>query len=166
MSHAIKHRKNAKDEFYTPEAVAKMHIGLIPTAGKDDFWFDPFYGKGAYYNNFPTTFKNWSEIALGSDFFDCTLKPTIICSNPPYSILDEVFQKSVELAPRVISYLLLHGAMTPKRMEFFRENGYGLVSIYTTKVFQWYGMSEAYTFVKGADWNHCRIVFDRIVHRV
>jgi len=168
VSHNIKHRKNPKDVFYTPLAVAKTHIGMI-NGQKDDVWYDPFFGQGAYYNQFsaPTGRKTWSEIALDRDFFTYSYgKIDVICSNPPYSMLDEVLARSVAFQPRVISYLLLHGAMTPKRMEYMKKAGYGLTSIYTTKVFKWYGFAEAYTFEKGASWDMCRIVFDRIVHRL
>ena len=51
-----------------------------------------------------------------------------------------------------------------KRMELIKARGYGLTSIYTCKVFKWYGMAEAYTFEYGSDWEHCKIIFDRIVH--
>jgi hypothetical protein len=66
----------------------------------------------------------------------------------------------------VISLLLTYGALTPKRMEFMKSKGYGLTNIYTTKVFAWYGMTQAYTFTKGDDWNNCKIVFDRVVHKL
>jgi len=170
VSHAIKHRKTAKDVFYTPEAVVKNQISLIESKPGDK-WFDPFYGKGVYYKNFPTDNKDFTEIAMGKDFFDYCVPADqqnidIICSNPPYSILDKVFERTVQFQPRVISYLLLHGAMTPKRMQFFTDAGYGLSSIYTTKVYAWYGMAEAYTFTRGHDWSNCKIRFDRIVHRL
>jgi len=168
VSHTIKHRKNPKDVFYTPPAVAKTHIAMI-NGQKDDVWFDPFYGTGIYFQNFPVPDirKCYTEIALGKDFFMYAAdKIDVICSNPPYSMLDEVLARSVAFQPRVISYLLLHGAMTPKRMEFMKKAGYGLTSIYTTKVFKWYGFAEAYTFEKGASWDTCKIVFDRIVHRL
>lgn len=163
ISHSIKERTVAKDVFYTPQAVAETHISLIPSID-DDVWLDPFRGKGIYYNHFPTESKEWCEISDGRDFFTYQGAPTVICSNPPYSILDKVFEKSIELKPRIISYLLLHGAMTPKRMELFNDAGYGLTGIYITKVYQWYGMTEAYVFEKGKA-NVAHITYDRIVHR-
>lgn len=163
ISHSIKHREVAKDVFYTPEAVAKKHISLIPSMDKD-IWLDPFRGKGIYYDHFPTESKEWCEITDGNDFFTYQGTPNVICSNPPYSLLDKVFQKSIELQPRVISYLLLYGAMTPRRMELFNEAGYGITGMYITKVYKWYGMTEAYTFEKGKP-NIATISYDRIVHR-
>lgn len=168
VSHSIKHRATAKDVFFTPEAVVKTQIQHVVDRGvrEEDIWLDPFKGGGVYYDNFPTEYKDYMEIAEGFDFFSYTSEVDIICSNPPYSMIDKVLEKSVSLKPRVISYLLLHGAMTPKRMEYMETAGYGLVSIYTCKVYKWYGMAEAYTFEKGADNDHCSIKYDRVVHRL
>lgn len=165
ISRAIKHRLVAKDVFYTPETVAKAHIATINT-NSADIWYDPFKGSGSYYNNFPTTNKLWSEIAENKDFFKFDDKVDIICSNPPYSMIDDVLVKCIELKPRIISFLFLHGAMTPKRMEFMKANNYGLISMYACKVYRWYGMAEAYTFELNKDFNHCKIQWDRIVHRL
>lgn len=165
ISHSIKHRTSPKDVFYTPLAVVKEQISHIEYQAEDT-WLDPFYGAGVYFNNFPNKENNqWTEIAMGRDFFAHEGTPDIICSNPPYSMIDRVLEKSVALRPRIISYLLLHGAMTPKRLQFMSDNGYTLTSIYTCKVFKWYGMAEAYTFTKHAP-NFCKIYWDRIVHRL
>ena len=151
VSHKIKHRAEPKDVVYTPLLVAQTHIKSID-AKPTDVWYDPFRGKGIYYDNFPTENKLWTEITDGEDFFQITVaEADIICSNPPYSCIDEVLKKSVELKPRIISYLLLEGKMTPKRMEFMNKNGYGLTGMYMCKVFLWYGMAVAYTFTKGSD---------------
>ena len=164
ISHTIKHRKEAKDVFYTPVDVAKTHILSIKTV-PEDIWFDPFRGKGAYYDNFPTQHKEWTEITEDRDFFTWQGKCDIICSNPPYSIMDKVLQKSVQLQPRVISYLLLEGKMTPKRIEYLNKNGYGMTGMYMCKVFSWYGMAVAYTFTKGAKNDCVNFLYDRVVHR-
>lgn len=165
ISHSIKHRESPKDIFYTPPGVVEAQISHIESL-PGDMWLDPFYGEGVYYSHFPTENKEWTEIVKGKDFFVYDGKPDIICSNPPYSMIDSVLAHSVALGPRVISYLLLHGAMTPKRMEYMKSAGYGLTAIYTCKVFKWYGMAEAYTFTKGANWSSCKIHYDRTVHRL
>jgi hypothetical protein len=184
VSHSIKSRKIPKDVFYTPKAVAQTHISLIPTTD-EEVWYDPFRGNGAYYNQFPAANpKEWCELLRDRNFFTPLeymartvsaddphvsipmRNPDVICSNPPFSILDRVLQHSIDLKPRIISYLLLHGAMTPKRMELLNRAGYGLVAIYTCKVYAWYGMAEAYVFERGKDNDSCRIRYDRIVHRL
>ena len=165
-SHKIKHRSEAKDVFYTPLSVVKKHISLI-TSSQEDVWYDPFAGKHIYLDNFPTTNKQYTEISEGKDFFTFDKKVDIICSNPPYSCIDAVLEKSVSLNPRVISYLLLEGKLTPKRMEYMNANGYSLSGMYMCKVFSWYGMAVAYTFTKMEKPNNiCSFEYDRIVHRI
>lgn len=163
-SHSIKHRATANDVVYTPTLVAQTHIKSID-AKPDDIWYDPFRGKGVYYDNFPTENKLWTELSEGEDFFEVEeANADVICSNPPYSCMDAVLKKSVELKPRVISYLLLEGKMTPKRIEYMNESGYGLTGMYMCKVFSWYGMAVAYTFTEGAE-NNAKVIYDRVVHR-
>ena len=165
ISHAIKERKEAKDVFYTPLSVVKKHIESIETH-PGDRWFDPFAGKHIYYDNFPTDLKDYTEITEGKDFFIYTEPVDVICTNPPYSILDLVLEHSVKLSPRVISYLLLEGKMTPKRIEYLNENGYSMTGMYMCKVYKWYGMTVAYTFTKDASQiNTVKFIYDRVVHR-
>jgi hypothetical protein len=166
ISHNIKHRTTPKDVFYTPELVVKTHIQSI-SSQDSDIWLDPFAGKKIYYDNFPTSLKDYCEIEEGTDFFEYTppYQIDVICSNPPYSNLDDVLKKSVELNPRVISYLLLEGKMTPKRIEYMNHNGYTLSGMYMCKVYKWYGMAVAYTFTKGVVDNKVDFIFDRIVHK-
>jgi hypothetical protein len=170
-SHSIKNRNVAKDVFYTPEAVAKTHIEQVAKQSLADYnWLDPFAGKKIYYNNFPpaggdkSKQNDWTEIADGKDFFEYDQKVDVICSNPPYSIIDKVIEKSIELDPQIISYLLLEGKLTPKRLERLNSAGYGLTGIYICKVFKWYGMATAYTFTKDKP-NQAEVIYDRIVHR-
>jgi hypothetical protein len=165
ISHSIKHRDVAKDVFYTPLAVATTHINSIATLPTDR-WLDPFYGEGIYYDNFPVPKeqRDFTEISKGLDFFVYDKPVDVICSNPPYSIMDAVIKKSIELKPRVISYLLLEGKLTPKRLEVLNQAGYGLTGMYMCKVYKWYGMAVAYTFTQGSE-NNIKMIYDRIVHR-
>ena len=67
----------------------------------------------------------------------------MICSNPPYSCIDKVLEKSVELKPKVISYLLGINGLTTKRIEFMETHGYYITKIHMCKVYKWFGMSIA-----------------------
>jgi hypothetical protein len=163
-SHAIKQRQTPKDVFYTPLKVVQTHIASIE-ALSGERWFDPFAGKKIYYNNFPTENKDWAEITDGKDFFDLTEAGDIICSNPPYSCIDDVLKKTISLSPRIFSYLLLEGKMTPKRLEYINAAGYGLTGMYMCKVWSWYGLTIAYTFTKGSP-NIIKMIYDRIIHRI
>ena len=55
-------------------------------------WYDHFKGTGNYYNQFPNVKKYWSEIIDGRDFFKTKGKVNVLCSNPPYSILNKVLE--------------------------------------------------------------------------
>ena len=140
ISHNIKARKNANDVFITPPQLAKNHIDMIEYK-TDDIWYDPFKNNGSYYNQFPNENKKWSEILDDKDFFEFNEKVDIICSNPPYSMIDKVLEKSVELKPHTISYLIGVNNLTAKRIEYMENNGYYITKIHMCKVFKWYGMS-------------------------
>jgi hypothetical protein len=163
IGHSIKSRSKANDVFYTPSNVVKVHLNLIDHT-PDDKWFDPFFGAGAYYNAFPTSNKSWTEITLNKDFFQYTEPCDIIASNPPYSMIDKVLEKSVQLNPRVISYLIGLHNLTTKRIEYMNTKGYYLKTLHMLKIYEWYGMSCIVVFDKSCNKN-C-ISFDRTVYRM
>lgn len=142
-SHNIIKREIPNDIFITPLKLAKFHIDMIDYK-EDDIWYDPFKNDGSYYNQFPHENKKWSkwsEILDGKDFFDFDDKVDIICSNPPYSMINKVLEKSVELNPRIISYLIGINNLTPRRIEYMENNGYFISKIHLCKVYKWYGMT-------------------------
>jgi len=153
-SHLIKNRKEAKDIFITPRALAKMHIDLIPTEGYlNCLWLDPCANSNVYYDQFPTETKDRCEILEGSDFLKIDANKykenkLVICSNPPYSILDDWFKKTIELKPQCFSYLIGIGNLTARRMEWCEKANYGLTKMKMLKVKSWYGMSVLVVFEK------------------
>lgn len=161
ISHDIKHRTKSNDIFYTPLPLSKFQIDKI-SFNPNDKWLDPFFGQGSYFNQFPTDHKDWTEIEKEKDFFDYNEPCDIICSNPPYSMIDKVLSKSVSLNPRIISYLINSNNLTAKRIEFMNDNGYGLTYLHLTKVFKWYGMSYIVQFEKDKP---NVISFDRTIWR-
>ena len=156
----IKKRENPNDIFITPLGLAKLHIDSIK-ANKNEIWFDPFRNNGAYYNQFPTENKKWTEILDGKDFFLFNEHIDILCSNPPYSIIDKVLDKCIELQPRVISFLIGFFNLTTKRIEKMEKAGYIIKYFHLTKVYKWFGMSVIVNWEKSND-NSC-INYDRII---
>ena len=139
-SHQIKKRDNANDVFITPLELAKKAIDMVDY--QENFvWYDPFKNSGSYYNQFPTNNKDYCEILEEKDFFEYKGHVDIICSNPPYSILDEWLTKSIELKPSTINYLIGINNLTARRIEMLNKAGYGLTKIHMCKVWKWYGMS-------------------------
>ena len=159
ISTSIKKREIPNDIFITPIQLAKINIDMIEY-NIEDIWYDPFKNNGSYYNQFPNDNKKWSEILENKDFFQFNEKIDIICSNPPYSIIDKVLEKSVELKPRVISYLIGINNLTPKRMEYMESKGYYITKLHICKVFKWYGMSVIVLWEKD---KKSIINFDRIL---
>ena len=167
ISHDIKKRENPNDKFYTPISLVKIHLDYIKEfVNENDIIYEPFLGTGNYFNLFENSFpKNtfeFTEIDLGLDFFKFNKKIDIIISNPPYSCIDKVLEKSVELQPHTISYLIGINNLTTKRIEYMNTNGYNLSKLHLTKVFKWYGMSAIVVFTKIK--NNC-ISYDRIIHK-
>jgi len=160
-SHKIKQRENPNDVFITPLKLAKYNIDMIEYK-YNDIWYDPFKNNGSYYNQFPNENKIWSEILEDKDFFTFDEKVDIICSNPPYSMIDKVLEKSVELNPRIISYLIGVNNLTAKRMEYMENNGYYITKIHMCKVFKWYGMSMIVVWEKD---KKPIMSYDRVVWR-
>ena len=167
ISLAIKKKTKPNDVFYTPDSLVDVHLKIMKEFVDDnDVIYDPFYGKGAYYNKFKEYFKNdcdYTEIELGSDFFTYDKEVDVIISNPPYSCIDKVLEKSVNLNPHTISYLIGHGNLTPRRIKYMNDKGYFLEKIFFTKVWLWFGFSMITVFTKKSSKN-C-IDFDRVIYK-
>jgi len=149
VAHKIKHRDKPKDVFITPEELAKKNIDMIDESYRNLVWYDPFKNSGSYYNQFPSDNKKWSEILENKDFFDFNEEVDVIVSNPPYSMIDKVLEKSVSLKPMIISYLLGINNLTAKRMEYMESQGYYITKLHMCKVFKWFGMSLIVVWEKG-----------------
>jgi type I restriction-modification system DNA methylase subunit len=165
-SDKIKKRTNANDKFYTPVELVKVHLEYVKDyVEEDDIILDPFFGTGNYFNSFKSVFEkntwDYTEIDLGLDFFKYDKKINVIVSNPPYSMIDKVLEKSVELKPHTISYLIGQHNLTNKRIEYMNANGYYLDKLFLTKIYKWYGMSIMVVFTTKSKKN-C-IDFDRKV---
>ena len=160
-SHNIRQREIPNDVFITPLKLAKYNIDMIEY-NEDEIWYDPFKNNGSYYNQFPNENKKWSEILEERDFFTFDEKVDIICSNPPYSMINKVLEKSVELKPRIISYLININNLTPKRLEYMENNGYYITKIHMCKVFKWYGMSMIVVWERD---KKAIVSFDRVIWR-
>tara|TARA_R110000823_G_scaffold138955_1_gene268565 strand:+ start:21 stop:545 length:525 start_codon:yes stop_codon:yes gene_type:complete len=167
ISHTIKGRTKPQDVFYTPKELALLHIEMIPDEYKTEgtTWLDPCSGKGVYFDNFPTTVeKDEVEITDGGDFLKYTKNNTVIIGNPPYSIIDEWFKKTIALEPKIFSYLILQHHITPRRLEIMENAGYTMTQLKFLKVWKWYGISTIVTFERDAV-PYTEITYDRKVYR-
>jgi hypothetical protein len=160
----IKQKKVPNDVFITPLPLAKKAIDMIDVI-QGEIWYDPFKNSGSYYNQFPDgNEKKYTEILENKDFFDFDEKVDVICSNPPYSMLDKVIEKSIALKPRVISYLIGVNNLTCRRIEMLEKAGYVMTQMHMCKVFKWFGMSFIVQFEKKKSADEKGVVgYDRIV---
>jgi len=116
MANKPKHSHSDRDRIFTPESVAKICIGKIPSSNEDS-WCDCCYGQGVFYNNFPTENKDFYEIDLGRDFLISTQKYDWIVTNIPFSKPKEFIFKMAENCVKGFGILCLANSMTATRIE-------------------------------------------------
>jgi len=146
----VRQRNEPRDCFYTPKSLVKIHLDIIrPYVKASDIILEPASGLNAYLDQLPREFPEcrvqWCEIALGRDFFEYTGEPDIIITNPPFSLLDRFIERSIQLRPRIISFVLNMYAVTPCRLRGFNDNGYFVVGYHMTRVNRWFGVSVILT---------------------
>jgi hypothetical protein len=143
----------ARDVFLTPEPLAKE---LIEThSNKPEYiWLDPFKNTGNFYNNYPkNNKKDWCEILDNKDFFQYKEQVDIISSNPPYSILDKVFQHCFKIAKHEVGLLIGINNLTAKRIEMANKAGFYIKYMKMFKVYNFFGMSIYVIFSRDVDKN-------------
>ena len=153
-SHKSRNRANPNDVFITPKLLAKKQIDMVMSSLQNDkhdneIWYDPFRNTGNYFYQFPEGNHHWSEILDGEDFFNFNKEVEIICSNPPYSCINQLLAKTVELKPKYISFLVGMGNVTPKRLEFLNTHGYCMGKLHMCNVTHFYGSSFIIQFKLG-----------------
>ena len=152
ISHKIKHREIANDEFFTPQELVKILLPLVPV-DEGEMIMDNAYGGGAWFDEMrsPKVYSN--------DFLIDKEKVDWYITNPPYSFLDEWLKKSCE-ARRGFAYLLGLHNLTPKRIEMCERLKFGITKIHLCKVFKWYGISAFIVWEKN---KKSIINYDRVV---
>ena len=136
-------------------------------------WLDNSCNTGVYYRNFPASFQypdgtvypnthlkmDIIHDEISQDFLSpeswtvdmkekMANKDLIICSNPPYSILNKWLQQTVQLKPVIFSYLLAAHALTPARMEKMEKAGYVIADLTICCIRGWFGMSFLLTWIQ------------------
>lgn len=155
LSHRIKHRAYANDEFYTPTKLAKVLVTLLPIREGETI-LEPCCGDGAFVDALP------QAITLDGDFYDYKNKVDWVVTNPPYSDLDKWLDHSFSIANHGVALLLGLLNITPRRLEMANKMGFGLTYIHLCKVFHWFGISAFCVWEKG---KRDIIYYDRVVWR-
>jgi hypothetical protein len=159
QGHSIVKRENPNDIFITPPELANKHIQMVLdlTDNEEMIWYDPFKNTGNYFNNYPQfegVKHEWSEILEDRDFFKFNGKVDCIVSNPPYSLMNEVIDKSIALKPQVISFLIGNMNLTPNRIQYFNERGYYLAQLHFCKIYEWFSNSFIVSFKRSVSDYH------------
>jgi hypothetical protein len=126
---------------------------------ENEIYLDPFKATGHFYNSINNK-KYWCEITENKDFFKFNKNVDVICSNPPYSLLDKVLEHTSNICNR-FGYLIRLNALTPRRIEKLNNKGFYISYIHICKVYKWFGMSVFVIFDKTIKKNI--INYDRIV---
>ena len=120
----IRNRAEPNDELYTPQSLAKKFISHIDIEPSDSC-FDPFYGTGAFYNNFNNNSDNdFTEINLGSDFFKYNKKHDWGISNPPFSQLTNIIKHTLNLSIKGFAYVIPSYSLTHQRLKLINSFGF------------------------------------------
>ena len=152
-SNIVKNNNNKdKDKVYTPKEVAKDCFNLIKYKIKPgDNLYEPFYGKGVFYDLFGDNPKQYTEIDLGLDFFEAPndLHVDYIITNPPYSIMSDILKKLIQMDNLKGFCLLVNNlTLTPPRLHKLEENGFYPTDLHMFKIKSWFGYQYFYFFEK------------------
>lgn len=167
QANLVRNKSERSDKYYTPKSLVKIHLEqLIPIVPACSLILEPAKGLGAYYDYFqlafPTCSYDYCEIDEGKDFLEYQGTPDVIITNPPFSLLQKFINKSIELHPLIISFLLNQYAVTPCRIRDFNNAGYFVVGYLIVRVNRWFGCSVILTVSRNATENI--IQFDCVKH--
>ena len=136
MPNKPKYEHSDRDKIYTPEPLVKQLIQKIPS-NIDDSWCDCCYGKGVFFNNFPTENKEFYELDMGKDFLISNKKYDWIATNIPFSQPKEFIFKMAENCIKGFGILCLANSMTASRLKKLERMGLFIDSITILYVKEW-----------------------------
>lgn len=144
-----KHEHSDRDRIFTPVDLAKKLIAKVPS-GAQDSWLDPCYGTGAFFENFPTSNKEFCEIDKGLDFLSHDGKHDWVVTNIPFSRPKEFIFKMAESCNKGFGILCLANSMTATRLKKLEGMGLYLHSMTVLYVKEWgFGYrTDFYVFTK------------------
>ena len=152
----------AIDKHYTPPALARYLVGLVPIE-KTDRVIDPAAGRTrAFLSAFPRAGRMHCEIEEGTDFLATRLAYDWAVTNPPYHLLWDFIDKASLEACKGFGFLVnINGinSLTPKRLALLRQRGFHLRRLHVCQVKRWFGRYYFSVFAKRC--GACRVSWDR-----
>ena len=117
----IRYSEESNDELYTPSSLSLKLISEIEIE-EGQSCYDPFFGTGSFFNNFPPNPKNaLTEINLGSDFFKYNVEHDWIISNPPFSQLTKILEHTMKLSRVGFAYIMPSYSLTCSRLKLINQ---------------------------------------------
>jgi hypothetical protein len=151
------------ERHYTPLALARHLVGLIPITPTDRV-IDPAAGATRpFLRAFPTRKKLHCEIDEGTDFLTTPYDYDWAITNPPYHLLWAFMDKASQEADKGFAFLVnINGinTLTPKRLELLRRRQFHLRRLHVCQVKQWFGRYYFYVFAKQR--GNCRMSWDHV----
>ena len=120
------------DAYYTPDALARVLVGLLPIAAGDTV-LEPSVGGGAFVRSLSDVHSVGIDIdpnAAGfsacneahvADFAGCPRRANWIVGNPPFQAAEAHVRHALDLAPNVAMLLRLAFLETAGRLPFWRS---------------------------------------------
>lgn len=142
----IQLKDTPNDVIFTPLSVAKLMIEMCDI-NKNDKVLDPSYGEGVFYNNLPECDKDYCEITMNKDFFECNNKYDLIIGNPPFSLWTKWLEHTMKLTNK-FCYIMGALNLTRKRLSDIENKGYGLTKMHILTISWWFGTSYICIFEK------------------
>lgn len=125
----IQRRDEPNDVFFTPAELAIELIAKVPIKPGDEL-LDPFAGAGVWFDNYPEeNVKAWAEITRGVDFWSIEKRYDWLITNPPFSDLTKIFEKSCSISIKGFAYLLPLNALSYSRLEALQTMGFKVTSL-------------------------------------
>ncbi len=149
------------DKHYTPIALARHLVGLVPIEPTDRV-IDPAAGASrSFLRWFPTRKRICCEISEGKDFLTKQLDYDWAITNPPYHLLWAYIDKASAEADKGFAFLVnINGinTLTPKRLELLSHRRFYLRRLHVCQVKRWFGRYYFYVFSRQA--GRCRLSWD------
>jgi hypothetical protein len=161
LTYAEQVAPKAIGKHYTPLALARHLVELVPIEGRDRV-IDPAAGKSrAFVSSFPVAKRMHCEIEEGIDFLNINLSYEWAITNPPYHLLWDFIDKASREASKGFAFLVnINGinTLTPKRLELLRQRRFHLRRLHVCQVKQWFGRYYFYVFAKQR--GRCEVSWD------
>ena len=150
--------KNYTVKEYTPESLAIDCISKLPIQ-KEDLCLDCSRGiNPVWFNNFPTTNKDFCEIDEDKIFLEYNTKVDWVIGNPPFRGFVDFCYHASKISKKGFGFLINHSRLnqlTTKRLDDFAEKGFYFNGIFVVGVAKWFGRYYFVSFSKEKKANVC-----------